>query len=187
MIIVKKREVSTKDNYSVRDAKGEIGEDLVLKTLEHLGDEYFLLNDVNFYKTQIDHVLISVYGIYTIETKYYDGLIEGSEDDWEWTQSFREKKRRFENPIRQAKRHSIRLNKVLNEIGINIWVDSIVVFTRSDTNLSVKTEKVPVVTLEKLLPYLKSRETKPRLRSGDIFKIIDDIYPFYFWKKEANI
>jgi restriction system protein len=38
--------------------------------------------------TQIDHVLLSVYGIFVVETKNYEGWIYGDKTQREWTQVF---------------------------------------------------------------------------------------------------
>ncbi len=48
--------------------------------------------------TQIDHLLISPFGLFLIETKNFKGWIFGSEDQANWTQSIFGKKRRFEIP-----------------------------------------------------------------------------------------
>jgi restriction system protein len=51
--------------------------------------------------TQIDHVLISPFGIFVIETKNMKGWIFGGKDDSQWTQVLFGKKYRFQNPLRQ--------------------------------------------------------------------------------------
>ena len=57
--------------------------------------------------TQIDHVIISPYGIFVIETKNKKGWIFGSERDAKWTQCLRGgRKYSFQNPIRQNFRHT---------------------------------------------------------------------------------
>lgn len=56
--------------------------------------------------TQIDHVLVSEYGIFVIETKNMGGWIFGCEDDAQWTQVLFGKKFRFQNPLRQNYRHT---------------------------------------------------------------------------------
>jgi restriction system protein len=56
--------------------------------------------------TQIDHVLVSVYGIFVIETKNMKGWIFGSENQATWTQSIFGKKHQFQNPLRQNYRHT---------------------------------------------------------------------------------
>ncbi len=45
--------------------------------------------------TQIDHVYVSPFGIFVVETKNYKGWIFGGERDSQWTQSIYRKKSRF--------------------------------------------------------------------------------------------
>jgi restriction system protein len=52
--------------------------------------------------TQIDHILISPFGLFIIETKNRNGWIFGSENDTKWTQSLYGKNYSFQNPLRQA-------------------------------------------------------------------------------------
>lgn len=55
--------------------------------------------------TQIDHLLISRFGIFVIETKNWRGWIFGKETDAHWTQMIGEKKFRHVNPMRQNFKH----------------------------------------------------------------------------------
>ena len=54
-----------------------------------LNNDYFIINDV-MVKTrdnkthQIDHIIVSKYGIFVIETKQYNGYIKGNEYDKRW-------------------------------------------------------------------------------------------------------
>lgn len=60
---------------------------------------------------QIDHILVSPYGLFIVETKNKKGWIFGTEDQTNWTQSIYGKKYYFQNPLRQA----FRQKKVLSE------------------------------------------------------------------------
>ena len=64
--------------------------------------------------TQIDHLLVSPYGLFVIETKNMDGWIFGSENQEKWTQQFYRKKFSFQNPLRQNFRHIKCLSEYLN-------------------------------------------------------------------------
>lgn len=55
--------------------------------------------------TQIDHVAVSNYGIFCIETKSYKGWIFGSANQEYWTQVIYRHKERFYNPLRQNYAH----------------------------------------------------------------------------------
>lgn len=61
--------------------------------------------------TQIDHILVSPYGVFIIETKNIKGWIFGSENQSKWTQSLYGKKYSFQNPLRQT----FRQKKILAE------------------------------------------------------------------------
>jgi predicted RNA-binding Zn-ribbon protein involved in translation (DUF1610 family) len=55
--------------------------------------------------TQIDHVVVSRYGIFVIEAKNIDGWIFGDEHAPQWTVVKPGRKFRFQNPLRQNHRH----------------------------------------------------------------------------------
>jgi len=56
--------------------------------------------------TQIDHVIVSRYGAFVVETKNMSGWIFGAERDAQWTQKFRKSSFRFQNPLRQNYKHT---------------------------------------------------------------------------------
>ncbi|MFA4987871.1 MAG: NERD domain-containing protein [Candidatus Brocadiia bacterium] len=64
--------------------------------------------------TQIDHVLVSVFGIFVIETKNISGWIFGSPNQDKWTQVLYGKKYHFQNPLRQNYRHTKCLSEFLH-------------------------------------------------------------------------
>lgn len=94
-----------------RDGSG--GEGRVARRLAKLPQEdYQTVNDimlptVDGETTQVDHVVVSRYGIFVIETKDYNGWIFGGENQRIWTQSFMggrwsgPQKFHFQNPIRR--------------------------------------------------------------------------------------
>jgi hypothetical protein len=79
--------------------------------------------------TQIDHVFVSAYGVFVIETKHMRGWIFGGEEQVQWTQKFPRKTFRFQNPLRQNYKHVKALEAAL---GVDPErVHSVVVFTGS--------------------------------------------------------
>lgn len=79
---------------------------------------YHSLNNVTLNTSngtaQIDHVIVSRFGIFVIEAKNYQGWLFGSESQAEWTQSFPGgKKFKFQNPLRQNYRHIKALSEFL--------------------------------------------------------------------------
>lgn len=91
--------------------KGGIGELAVNFTTWLLLDEklYRRVSNVTLATgdgtTQIDHVIVSQYGVFVIETKNMSGWIFGGENDAQWTQTFHRKKHRFQNPLHQNAKH----------------------------------------------------------------------------------
>jgi restriction system protein len=64
--------------------------------------------------TQVDHILVSPFGIFVVETKNYKGWIFGSADQSTWTQVIYKSKYKFQNPLRQTHRHKKVLSKYLS-------------------------------------------------------------------------
>ncbi|MEE4175177.1 MAG: NERD domain-containing protein [Xanthomonadales bacterium] len=92
--------------------KGFTGERLTREALRRGLDahDYRVLNDVTlpgrFGATQIDHVIISHFGIFVLETKHLFGWIFARRGARHWTQSLGPKKSvRFQNPLRQNHAH----------------------------------------------------------------------------------
>nr|WP_314229155.1 nuclease-related domain-containing protein [uncultured Kingella sp.] len=50
--------------------------------------------------TQLDHVYVSPYGIFVVETKNWTGWIFGGENQANWRQVIYHKKTHFQNPFR---------------------------------------------------------------------------------------
>ena len=99
--------------------KGRIGERRVARRLrDGLGREYEILNDIYLPSregetTQIDHIVVSPYGIFVVETKNWTGWIFGDAQSVKWTQTVYRKKSSFQNPIRQNYKHICELSRNL--------------------------------------------------------------------------
>ncbi len=63
--------------------------------------------------TQIDHVIVSKYGVFAVETKDKTGWIFGDRNQDQWTQQIYGKKYKFQNPLRQNYRHTKSLAEFL--------------------------------------------------------------------------
>lgn len=81
-------------------------------------DTYKIINDVLIKigeKTyQIDHIVVSLYGIFVIETKQYNGYITGNKYDKKWVRNFGKKTYYYTNPIRQNYGHVKAISELLN-------------------------------------------------------------------------
>lgn len=94
---------------SQAEYRGKRGEQRVFSILKQLPDEYYVCNDIviqrNGYSVQIDHVVISPYGIFVIETKNYTGWIYGNDNSDQWTKNVYGYKYHFGNPLKQNYAH----------------------------------------------------------------------------------
>lgn len=64
--------------------------------------------------TEIDHLIVSRYGIFVVETKNYDGIIYADEKSSKWTQYLKGKKSVFMNPLHQNYKHCKAVEAFLN-------------------------------------------------------------------------
>lgn len=115
--------------------KGKIGEAKVAFILRRLGSRrYKVINNLLIRSksgsSQIDHVIISPYGVFVIETKNYKGWIFGHESADDWTQTLFRKKYKFRNPILQCWGHIRTLKAALPEY-LHVPYFPIIVFTGS--------------------------------------------------------
>ncbi|MGG7036622.1 MAG: NERD domain-containing protein [Flavobacterium sp.] len=122
--------------------KGVIGEKTISAILYFLdGSKYKVINNivlkVGTKTSQIDHIVVSDFGIFVIETKNYKGWIVGAENSEYWTQVIFKRKERLYNPIRQNLGHIKALKNCLREYP-NIEYKSIIVFP-SKTEIKVNT------------------------------------------------
>ena len=127
-------------NEKMIDAKrkGQIGEEYVAKELKRLlpEEDYIIFNDLILpacgRTTQIDHIIVSRFGIFVIETKNMQGWILMDDKYDEWIQMV-EKHRttEFQNPLRQNFKH-IKAVQKLFKIKEN-QVHNLVVFVGTAT------------------------------------------------------
>lgn len=117
---------------SSRWFKGIFGEFLVNKLLLKLpASDYTLIKNVTLPTengtTQIDHILVSKFGIFVIETKNMKGWIFGSKSQKKWTQKIYRHTTKFQNPLHQNYKHLKTLEYLLNTELANLH--SVIVFT----------------------------------------------------------
>ncbi len=114
--------------------KGKFGEFAVsVHAKKYLTEEYVLLNnctlpDEQTGTTQIDHILLSPYGVFIIETKNYKGWVFGNERQKMWTQKIFKKSYKFQNPLHQNYKHQKVLEQVLADIIGAEHLHSVIVF-----------------------------------------------------------
>lgn len=161
--------------------KGYVGEKLVAKKLSKLNKrKYKIINNL-LLKTskgtaQIDHIVISQYGVFVIETKNYKGIITGNEYDDNWNQILFNNKEALRNPIKQNNGHIKALKDVIPTLRYK-KINSIILFT--------KRSKLKVNTATTVIYYNKVNKVIKRSRKKEFTKEEVD----YIYKKlnELNI
>ena len=140
------------------------GEVLVREAIiEYLhGSSWHLLNNITLplasgSTTQIDHILISRFGIFVIETKHYAGWIFGEAVSREWTQVVYSQKNKFQNPLLQNNLH---IKVVQDNLDfLDSWqVQGMVVFT-GDAEFKT-TKPLGVYSLQTMIDQLGSRDVE---------------------------
>lgn len=151
---------------------GEFSVNLILKRLPQ--NEYHLIKNVTLPTddgtTQIDHIIVSKYGVFVVETKNMKGWIFGSSKQKQWTQKIYKYSTRFQNPIHQNYKHLKTLEELLS---INITsLFSVVVFIGDST---FKTSMPANVTYASgCLSYIRSCSIE-RLSQKQVTEVITQI------------
>jgi len=138
--------------------KGKVGERIVAHSLAGLPKEYKVIDNLQLsfgnWTSQIDHVVVSRYGVFVIETKNYTGIITGSENSAQWTKNMYGHKYYFHNPIFQNESHIKAIRKCLGDYG-SLRIIPIVAFSNS-AKVRVKLESKMVVYFSQLKRTIKS-------------------------------
>lgn len=180
-----------KDNKGIAERKGVLGEYKIDIQLSQLPKDYKYLNDLLLVNSkaksgfsQIDHVVISPYGIFVIETKNYQGIIYGERDSKTWLVNGKFK---MMNPFIQNYGHIEALKKFVDKHHHELFI-SIVSFTKRCT-FKVGTEYRKIGSNELLvydvelseyinrkIAVIKLLNKQPLLSLQDIFKIYKDLF-----------
>ncbi len=127
--------------------RGRAGENKVSKILSKLPYiQYRVINDIliktSHGSTQIDHVVLSEYGIFVIETKNYTGWILGGEYSEEWTKNVYGQKYQFRNPLKQNYAHVKALMEVLEINTENVFIPIIAFSNQADIKVQCSKDVV---------------------------------------------
>ncbi|GLR29527.1 Topoisomerase DNA binding C4 zinc finger [Psychrobacter pacificensis] len=159
--------------------KGFLGETVinVAMWLKLEKDVYHRLNNVtlplaNGGSTQIDHVIVSVYGIFVIKTKNYKGWIYGSEKQKQWTQVFQNgSKFKFQNPLRQNYLH---IKTLADLLGLELsYFHSMIAFI-GECELKTHDELPEHVLTSGMVSYVKKKQDK-LLTEDEVTSIVEQI------------
>ena len=109
------------ENVAVQE--GEKGEAMVREVLKSLSpDRYVVLHNVwlpmeDGGETQIDHVVVSPFGIFIVETKNWKGAIYADEKSAVWTKFNHGRKDTYKNPIHQNYKHIVSVREKFSRSG----------------------------------------------------------------------
>lgn len=158
--------------------RGFMGEFWVKTELNKLPkDKYIVLNNIMIRSSkgshQIDHIVVSKYGIFVIEMKNYYGLITGDEYKDKWTQYLGKNKYYFNNPIHQNYGHIKALEELL-QMDNDKFISIICISNQANVKVTAKN----VTQLDFLNRLIKSYNTeiidenlveiKNKIESGNI-------------------
>lgn len=155
--------------------KGYLGEKSVATILSFLpSDKYKIVNNIliksNGKTIQIDHLVISTYGIFVIETKNYKGWITGSDNSEYWTKNMFGNKYKFYNPIKQNKAHILALSKQLG-ISFNNFIPIIAFSNRADLRVNTAYNVIYTTQINRLI----KEYTDIKFQGNDIQKLYDKV------------
>jgi len=118
---------------------GRIGESFISGKLFQLSPAHYkVLNNLllpsrgHSETTQIDHVIVSNFGVFCIETKAYSGWIFGNAYQKYWMQVIFRYKKRFYNPLRQNYAHVKAVEDLIKPYYPKLSVISFIAFPHAD-------------------------------------------------------
>ncbi|MEH6651011.1 MAG: NERD domain-containing protein [Motiliproteus sp.] len=120
--------------------------------------------------TQIDHIVVSRFGVFVIETKNMKGWIFGSANQPYWTQQIFKHRSKFQNPLRQNYKHVKTLEAALAIESEHIH--SLIVFVGDSTFKTEMPENV--IYAGGFIRYIKAR-TEPVLSDVQVRLAIQKI------------
>lgn len=163
--------------------KGDIGELAVAVVLKDLDKEkYKILHDIKIENpkaltktSQIDHIIVSTFGIFCIETKGYKGKIYGKETSRQWCQYLTNKKNYFMNPVYQNYGHIKAIETILKNDYPNMIYYSIIAFSGEANLDKVETQNAKVCKIKDLENVIKALSIHKVCDKKDVKKIIQII------------
>jgi hypothetical protein len=157
--------------------KGFFGEKSVSFFLSRLDEtKYMVINDlmlkVGSKTTQIDHVVVSNYGVFVIETKNYKGWIIGNEFDEYWKQVIYKSKKNMYNPIRQNYGHIQALKEIIRDFPEVNYIPIVVFTTKADLKVKSKTDVIYTINLLKTIKKYDKQTLRDSIKKQIYSKLI---------------
>lgn len=177
-------------SFIAKKIKGWLGEKNIANRLEKLDpNKYIILNDLlieteNGGTSQIDHLVISVYGIFVIETKNYKGWIFGNEKAEKWSQVIYNQKNFFRNPVKQNWSHIYALKYILKGYS-NLKYIPIIVFAGSAV-LKQIVSNIPVIYDYELSNFVKNYPSEESISFNTVQEIVSILQKSSIKDKETR-
>ena len=188
-------ETNKEKNERVANRKGELGEYKIDIQLSQMPKDYMHLSDLLIKNaksstgySQIDHVLITPYGLFVIETKNYQGTIYGGKDRKTWLINGKFK---MMSPLLQNYGH-IQALKNLIDVKYHPFFISMVSFTKRCTlKIGVDLRKIQsdefVIYDIELSEFIQRKAAILKYQNKEPILIKDDIEKVYQALLNANI
>lgn len=136
-------------------------------------DKYYLLNNIHIsHGDKPDHIVVSEYGIFIINSQECEGDIYGEEHSYQWTVKTRGHSQPITNPVRKTTEAAQVLQSQL-QLPKNIFIPIVVypltagIYTQTETT---------VIYTSKLLSYIRSFQT-PVLTTQEAMEIYNELLP----------
>jgi len=174
---------------------GELGEYKINIQLDQLPKDCRYVSDLMLVNkkarsgySQIDHVIVSPYGLFVIETKNYNGEIRGSRKDRNWTVN---KSFQLYNPLMQNYGHIKALESVLQSYPSLIYISMVSFTMRSRFAIDPELRKIEsnelVVYDVELSEYINRKLNRLRATVGAAPVSAADIVRIEQCLQEANV
>jgi len=186
---------STKSNEEWANRKGELGEYKINIQLDQFPRNYKHLSDLMIENvksstgySQIDHIIITPYGLFVIETKNYQGMIYGGKDRKTWLVNGKFK---MMSPLVQNYGHIHAVKKIIDSIYHDYFI-SMVSFTKRctfkiDEELrKISSNELVVYDIE-LTEFINRKIAIHKLQNKEPFLSDLEIDSLYQKLTEANI
>lgn len=178
--------------YNVLNS-GRRGERQLYKTVRHLGGNNIIFCNLPVrYKrgrSELDMLIISHKGLIIVEVKNHSGTIQGSwkADKWEQRKYYRGGKntsQQIDNPIKQMRRQRDIVKSILNAVGEDVWIDTVLYFSSDNAKLKLNLRENDYVCLgsKELLHFLENYD-----RNNVISRVQMEKYARILNEARANI
>ncbi|MGP4079972.1 nuclease-related domain-containing protein [Pseudalkalibacillus sp. R45] len=188
--------VKTNNTEKIAGRKGELGEYKIDIQLDQLPKDHKYLSDILVKNpkakssySQIDHVVISPYGIFVIETKNYQGTVYGGKDRKTWSVNGKFK---MMNPFIQNYGHIEALKNYIEEDFHHLFI-SMVSFTKRCTFKmdeldfrKIASNELLVYDVE-LFDYMQRKDSVLKIQHEEPLLTKNNISKIYHMITGANI